>query len=189
MSYSPLNLDYEHSKEERKKEKELIAQRQREANEFSHKMMIEQRERLQKEKEQRKKIERDYMKELEELNLKNKQEAEAKLLKEKNDKLREFEERKQKREEERRKLIEHKEKALQHVQQKYYYQRVEEKFQREVLMPALEEKKRKLAEKRSNARSLTRDELDDHIRSYEMTIETKEEERYKEQHELSLIHI
>ena len=96
---------------------------------------------------------------------------------------------KKKREEDKKKYLEAKPKN--YLTPKYLYKKLEERYQNEIMLPMLKEKKQQLAIKRNQCKSLNKDELSYHLKNYECLIARKEVDRQKKimaRKEQELIH-
>eukprot|EP00830_Metopus_es_P014928 TRINITY_DN4135_c0_g1_i1.p1 TRINITY_DN4135_c0_g1~~TRINITY_DN4135_c0_g1_i1.p1 ORF type:complete len:387 (-),score=122.02 TRINITY_DN4135_c0_g1_i1:7-1167(-) len=65
-------------------------------------------------------------------------------------------------------------------QEQYLYKKLEDRFEKEVLSPMLEEKKQELAKKRNLCKSMTKEELLRHNNKYNFIASEKEEQRIAE---------
>lgn len=168
------------TKEDKQKLKVDLEQKQKEAEDFILKLKQEKKERKKKEKEREKEVREKQKKDADELNKKLKEREDEMLKKRKDDTLKVYQQLKQKREEEHKKTEEHLTKTSLPPRDEYLYKKLEDKYNKEVLMPALEDKKRELAKKRNLFKPVSKEEIDDHIRKHEILMAQKEEERQKE---------
>eukprot|EP01022_Parablepharisma_sp_SALTPOND_P032672 TRINITY_DN858_c0_g1_i1.p2 TRINITY_DN858_c0_g1~~TRINITY_DN858_c0_g1_i1.p2 ORF type:complete len:514 (-),score=131.63 TRINITY_DN858_c0_g1_i1:774-2315(-) len=168
------------SKEEKQKLEAELEKKQKEATEFIHKLKAEKQERKKKEEERRKMLEQKMRKESEELNKKLKEREEELLKKRKERNMEAFEKLKKQRENDQKKIDEAKSKAVLHTKDEYLYKKLEDKYNKEVLMPMLEKKKEELAKKRNLFKPVNREELEEHMKKYELVMAQKEEVRQKE---------
>jgi len=179
---SPLHLRkdenyYKLSKEDRKKLKEELKQKEAEAYEFikkTKKETYEHRRKIQEKLEQERELHRKKMDE--EIEENKKREAEVKAAK-KEQLAKSFELLKQKHEADIKKRQEQQEKYQ--APSVYLYQKIEEQYRNKVLLPLLEDKKAKLAEKRNILKPVTKEELDSHKRAVEEYERKRSEERKK----------
>eukprot|EP00826_Nyctotherus_ovalis_P042832 TRINITY_DN4469_c0_g6_i1.p1 TRINITY_DN4469_c0_g6~~TRINITY_DN4469_c0_g6_i1.p1 ORF type:complete len:487 (+),score=246.31 TRINITY_DN4469_c0_g6_i1:326-1786(+) len=167
------------SKEEKQRLEEEAARKKKEAAEFISKINAEKKERKRKEEERQKMLEKKLRKESEEFNVKLKEREDEVLKRRKEKTIITYEQIRKKREEDRRLRQERSRPSLP-PKDEYLYRRLEEKYQKEVLMPMLEEKKKELAKKRNQQKPVTREEVALHMKRHDLLLARKEESRQQE---------
>jgi hypothetical protein len=120
--------------------------------------------------------ENSKLKEMEEQVKQRRKEESAKL----------YEQLKSKREEDRKKRETLKERIPSAPKEEYLYKRLEAKYNKEILIPMLEEKKQELAKKRNQLKPITHEEIEEHKRICEFRMLEHEELRMKELRERKL---
>jgi len=165
------------SKEDRRALKEEFRKKQQETMDIVHKWIGEKKLRKKKKKELAKIEEEKTRKE----NEQKEQEMKAKLAmavaNRKEEAIKNMEQRKINREEEIKKQQQQSENFQ--PQKVYLHQKLEDSYNKKVLLPLLEERKQALADKRSGLKQISKDELDVHARKYEEFACAKEEESSK----------
>lgn len=160
--------------------KEELEKKQRCAEEFVIKMEAEKKERRKREEQRLKAQYKKAMKELKEQNDKLKEQQEEVLRRRREDSIKAYEQLRRKRQEEMQKLEEVKDRPSP-VPEDYLYKKLADKYEKEVLMPTLENRKKELAFKRNQFKPIDRNELNEHLRKYEHFMLQKDEERQSEQ--------
>eukprot|EP00826_Nyctotherus_ovalis_P043036 TRINITY_DN4500_c0_g4_i1.p1 TRINITY_DN4500_c0_g4~~TRINITY_DN4500_c0_g4_i1.p1 ORF type:complete len:502 (+),score=191.90 TRINITY_DN4500_c0_g4_i1:341-1846(+) len=168
------------SKEDKKKYEEELDEKRKEATEFIQTINAQKRERYRKEHERQRLIEEKRQKEEEEQRRKLKEREEEMLRRRKEEMMKVYENIKKKREEELRRREETQASVTLPTEESYLYKKLEERYNNDVLLPILEEKKKELAKKRSHFKSLNKEELEDHIKKYDLLMAQKEEARKNE---------
>eukprot|EP00830_Metopus_es_P012939 TRINITY_DN3032_c0_g1_i1.p1 TRINITY_DN3032_c0_g1~~TRINITY_DN3032_c0_g1_i1.p1 ORF type:complete len:617 (+),score=222.54 TRINITY_DN3032_c0_g1_i1:46-1896(+) len=168
------------SKEEKLKLKEELENKRKDATDFIHKLKQDKKERQKREKDRKKEIEEKLKKESEEFNKKLKEKEEELLKKRKEGEMLKHQKLKQKREEESKKFEEQKSKACLPPRDDYLYKKLEERYNQQVLMPLLEDKKKKLADLRNQYKPVSKEELEEHRRKHELLMAEREENRKQE---------
>jgi len=170
---------YSLSKKERRFLKEELHKKQHEAFEFVKNLKQDEKERLKRQKERFKKEQEKLKKEQEEKEKTEKEKINKERLERKENALKYIEELKQRREEEdkKRKELEEKPKPS---SASYLYRKFEENYKNSILLPLLEDKKQKLAEKRNLLKPITKEELEEHAKKTEEIKIKHEEERKNE---------
>ena len=169
------------NKEEKQKLNAELEQKKKEATEFIQKLKDEKKEWKKKKNDRDIELREKQRKESEELNKKLKEREEELLKKRKEDTMKTYQQSKQKREEEQKKIEEQKTKVGGLPPKgDYLYKKLEEKYNKEVLMPMLEDKKRLLAEKRNVYKPVSRSEIEEHVKKHEQLMVLKEEARTQE---------
>ncbi len=171
------------SKEDKARVQAELEQKRKEAEEFIRKVKDEKRERRHKEQEREREAEERRQKEAEKLNRKLRQKEEELLRRRKEETRKTYQTLKQKREVDLKRFEEQKSKSVLPPEQDYLYKKLEDRYNREVLLPILESKKLALAKKRNIYQPINKEELDEHMRKHESLMAQKEEEREKEQRE------
>lgn len=168
------------SKEDKKKYEEELDERRKEAAEFIQTINAQKRERHRKEHERQRLIKEKRQKEEEEQRRKLKEREEEMLRRRKEETMKVYESIRKKREEELRRREETQASVTLPTEEGYLYKKLEERYNNNVLLPILEEKKKELAKKRSHFKSLNKEELEDHIKKYDLLMAQKEEARKNE---------
>lgn len=168
------------TKEEKQKLEEELEKKRKEAEEFIIKLKKEKQERKKKEEERMKQLEEKLKKDSEELNKRLKEKEEEMLKKRKEETMKTYELLKKQREEDSKKKEEVIAKTFVPPKDEYLYKKLEEKYNKEVLMPELESKKQELAKKRNLFKPVRKEELEEHMRKFEQVMAQKEEARLEE---------
>eukprot|EP01022_Parablepharisma_sp_SALTPOND_P033543 TRINITY_DN88980_c0_g1_i1.p1 TRINITY_DN88980_c0_g1~~TRINITY_DN88980_c0_g1_i1.p1 ORF type:complete len:550 (+),score=129.68 TRINITY_DN88980_c0_g1_i1:469-2118(+) len=178
---SPLKLTkdndyYALNKEERKYLKEELKRRQQEAYEFVRNLRKEEQERQRRIKERERKELEKRMKLEEELENAKKEKQEQERAARREEAIRNIELLKQRKEQEAKERTEEK-----HISESgYLYRKFEEQYKKSILLPLLEDKKQKLAEKRNLYKPITKEEIETHVQKVELAQMKHEEERKHE---------
>lgn len=167
------------SREEKQRLEEEAARRKKEAAEFISKINADKKERKRKEEERQKALEEKLKKESEEFNMKLKEREDEVLKKRKEKTITTYEQIRKKREEDRRLRQERSRPSLP-PKDEYLYRRLEEKYQKEVLLPMLEEKKKELAKKRNQQKPVSKEEVAQHMKRHDLLMAQREERRLQE---------
>eukprot|EP00826_Nyctotherus_ovalis_P056711 TRINITY_DN7712_c0_g1_i1.p1 TRINITY_DN7712_c0_g1~~TRINITY_DN7712_c0_g1_i1.p1 ORF type:complete len:455 (-),score=175.01 TRINITY_DN7712_c0_g1_i1:76-1440(-) len=168
------------SSSDRVSTKEELEKKQRRAEELVMRMEAERKERKKREEQRLKAQYKKAMKELKEQNDQLKEQREEMLRRRREDSMKAYEQLRRKRQEEMQKFEEVKGKPSP-VPENYLYKQLADKYEKEVLMPTLENRKKELAFKRSKFKPIVRKELDEHLRKYEHFMLQKDEQRQNEQ--------
>jgi len=163
-----------------KENKEDIEEKRKKAAEFIMKIKTEKQDRKKKEEERKKQIENKLMKENEEYSNLFRKKQEEMMNRRKEESLKVYEQIKKKKEEEKKKLEETKPKVPRMSEEQYLYKKLEQRYNTEVLMPMLEEKKKELAQKRNKYKSIGKEEIEEHMRMHDFLKVQKETERLNE---------
>ena len=145
---------------------------------FIQRINAERDERRRRDQEKINLINEKTRKESEELARKLKEEEEEILRKRKERNMKAHNKLKKKRELDQQIMLGFKHKIS--ITNEYLYKKLEDKYNKEVLMPILEEKKKELAKKRNQFKSVNRKEFKEHIKKYDLLIAQREESRKKE---------
>ena len=173
------NVEKVLSKEEKLKAEEEVARKQKEAADFILKLNAEKKERRKKEEERQRALEEKLKRESEEFNAKLKEREDEILKKRKEKSIQTYEEMKKKREEDKR-LRQARSRSSLPPKDEYLYKKLEERYQKEVLMPMLEEKKKELAMKRNKYKSINKEEVMTHMKKHDLLMAQKEENRLQD---------
>jgi hypothetical protein len=166
------------SKQDWLQDKEAQEKKRQAAAEFIRSVKQREEERRQKEQGRRQQLLERMQKESEEKTRLMHEKEEEILQKRKADMAQAYQQLKQKRQEELQKQSNTDNNKPK--EEEYLYKRYEERYNKEVIMPMLEEKKQLLAQKRSHVRSVTQKELADHRARYEQVKFGHEETRLQE---------
>jgi len=164
------------TKEEKQRLEEELEKKKKDAEEFVLRIEAEKRERKKKESErlkaEREKIER----ELKEENDKLKEQKKEILKKRREESIKTYELLKRKRLEDIKKFEEASAQPNP-LPENYLYKKLKDRYNKEVLTPTLENKKKELAFKRNQLKCITRKELSEHLKKYQQHVIQKDEER------------
>ncbi len=183
MGTGPMKLKkdkeyYMLSKTDRKILKEEVKKKEHEAYELVRSLCGERKQRAKRLKARAQK-EQDKLQRLLDENERKAKEKEVQLREERREEaVRGCELQKQRREEELHRMQEQQEKFQ--PASVYLYQKIEEQYKNNVLTPMLEDKKQRLAEKRSVLKPVTKEELEEHRRKFEVEAMRRQEERREE---------
>lgn len=163
-----------------KESKEDMEERRKKAADFVMKMKAQKQGRRKKEEERKKQIEDKLMKENEKYSKLFKKRQEEIMNRRKEESLRVYEQIKKKKEDEKKKLEEVKPRVHRVPEEEYLYKKLEQKYNAEILMPMLEEKKKELAQKRNKYKPINKEEIDEHMKMHDFLKAQKESERLNE---------
>lgn len=171
----PATSKPEMSREERREEDE---QKQKEAAELVKRLKEEEKARKKREEERQRTIE-EQLRLDEERSKKQKEETEEMQRRKKDEAKQRYQQLRQKREEEHRRFQTLKATSVPR-ENECLHKKLEEQFQKQVMLPILEEKKQELAKKRNMFKPINREELEEHKRKYMLIAGEKEEQRKEE---------
>ena len=162
---------------EREKQKEEQKKKEQDSIAFVETLNNEMKERKKREKNRLKRLlfktERDEI----EKEQRKRMEKEEAIKKEKESLMNLYKLQKEKREVEFKKIEEQSAKYPIPPQNEYLYKKLEERFQKEVVLPILETKKSELAKKRNQLKSVTKEEIEEHQKKHMEAIALKNEQR------------
>eukprot|EP00826_Nyctotherus_ovalis_P009449 TRINITY_DN12500_c0_g1_i10.p1 TRINITY_DN12500_c0_g1~~TRINITY_DN12500_c0_g1_i10.p1 ORF type:complete len:423 (-),score=173.64 TRINITY_DN12500_c0_g1_i10:91-1359(-) len=163
-----------------KEDKAEAEEKRRKAIELVAKLKGEKSERRRREEERLRLMEEKVSKESREYAEMLKKRDEELLSKKREDALKAHEQIKRRREEEQKKLAEARQRFHSIPEDQYLYRKLESKYNAEVLMPILEERKRELAQKRNRYKPISKEELDEHMKKHDFTIAQKASNKLSE---------
>lgn len=168
------------TREEKQREEEEFRVRRHNAAAFIQRINAERDERRRKDKEKIKQATEKARKESEELTRKLREQEEERLKRRKEESMQVYEQLRRKRELDHKRMEDIKYKANLSFKEEYLYKVLEDKYNNEVLTPVLEEKKKVLAMKRNQYKPISKEELIEHVKKYELLMAQKEESRKRE---------
>ena len=154
-----------------------VEDKRKQAHEILLKVKLEKNEMIKREQERRRAFEEKLKKETELLTQHNIEMKEETLRKRKEEAFKSYELTKKKRDDEYRRLMEVKKRHNPISKNNYMYKKMEDKYEADILMPMLEEKKRKLAEMRNKYKPISKRELSEHGMNFDLLMAEREEKR------------
>ena len=154
-----------------------VEDKHNQASEILLKLKLEKNEMIKREQERRRVLEERLKKETELLTQHNKEMKEEILRRRKEEALKSYELTKKKREDEYRRLMEVKKRHNPISKNNYMYKIMEDRYERDILMPMLEEKKRELAEKRNKYKPINKRELSEHGMKFDYLMAEREDRK------------
>ena len=151
----------------------------KEAEEFIYKLNEEKKERQRKEQKRLKILEEKIRKEDEELSKNQKEEEEA-IKKRNQESIESYIAAREKHKNECQRNLTIKSEVRFKPENEYLYRRLEEKYHKDVLIPILEEKKKVLEKKRNLYKQIDKQEIKEHVKSYNLIIAKKKKEKDNE---------
>ena len=174
------------TREEKQKQKEEAEQKRKNAEDFIQQINAKEKERKKKTEEKLKTLKEKEDKKLKEFEEDMKRRYEETIKKRKEEDKKTYNNIRKKREEDTKRLEMAKSQSSPPPENCYLYKKLEEKYSNEVLLPGLENRKKELAMKRGQLKTVTQEELNEHIKKYDDYLLRKEEER-KNQLRIKLI--